>query len=113
MHELGILCNIVEIVLKAVADHELTEVEAIVLQVGELSAVIPKYLHSCYPAAVDGTILKSTSLEVEIQSANAVCRKCNRVFAVMVNNGVCPHCESDDYEVISGQEFKVKELRAR
>jgi hydrogenase nickel incorporation protein HypA/HybF len=58
--------HIVEKVQKVMADNALTEVEAIVLQVGEQSAVIPKYLQACYPAAVDGTPLAQTSLEIEI-----------------------------------------------
>lgn len=66
MHELGIMYHIVEQVLKVVNTNQLTEVEAIVLQVGEMSSVVPRYLHACYPAAVDDTILENTKLEVEI-----------------------------------------------
>lgn len=66
MHELGIMYHIVEQVLKVVDINQLSEVEAIVLQVGEMSSVVPRYLHACYPAAVDGTTLKNTKLEVEI-----------------------------------------------
>ena len=66
MHELGIMYHIVEQVLKVVNTNQLTKVEAIVLQVGEMSSVVPRYLHACYPAAVDGTILENTKLEVEI-----------------------------------------------
>ena len=65
MHELGILYHIVEKVQKVVEDNQLVEVEAIVLQVGEQSGVIPKYLHNCFPAAVDGTMMENTVLEVE------------------------------------------------
>ena len=66
MHELGIMFNIVERVLEVVKANELTEVEAIVLTAGEQSGVVPQYLHSCYPAAVDGTMLEKTLLEVEL-----------------------------------------------
>ena len=65
MHELGIVYNIVEQVLKVAGDNSLTEVEAIVLQVGETSPVIPEYLQKCFPAAVDGTMLEKTLLEIE------------------------------------------------
>ena len=65
MHELGIMYNIVERVMKVVETQGLVEVEAIVLQVGEESGVVPHYLHACYPAAVDGTILEKTLLELD------------------------------------------------
>jgi hydrogenase nickel incorporation protein HypA/HybF len=63
--------HIVEKVQKVMADNALTEVEAIVLQVGEKSAVVPKYLHECYPAAVDGTALANTVLEIEISGGDS------------------------------------------
>ena len=68
MHELGIMYHIVEKVMRVVETNQLSEVEAIVLQVGELSSVVPRYLYACFPAAVDGTVLENTKLEVEIVS---------------------------------------------
>ena len=52
MHELGILSAMVKTIEKVVQQEELTHVEKIVLEVGELSGVVPSYLESCYPAAV-------------------------------------------------------------
>lgn len=65
MHELGILYHIVRQVLRIVEENRLTVVDAIVLQVGEHSSVVPKYLEACYPAAIDGTLLAETKLEIE------------------------------------------------
>jgi hydrogenase nickel incorporation protein HypA/HybF len=65
MHELGIMYNIIERVSRVVETNALEEVEAIVLQVGKESGVVPSYLHACYPAAVDGTIFEKTLLEVD------------------------------------------------
>lgn len=66
MHELGIMYHITKQVLKVVADNQLSTVEAIVLQVGENASVVPRYLEACYPAAVDGTMLEKTVLEIEL-----------------------------------------------
>jgi len=68
MHELGIMYHIVDRVLDVVKANAFTEVEAIVLNVGEQSGVVPQYLHACYPAAVSGTMLENTSLKVEAVS---------------------------------------------
>ena len=105
--------SIVERVFKVVDDNGLTEVEAIVLWVGEDSGVISRYLHACYPVAVDGTMLENTSLEIEILTAKAVCRGCGKTFPVKTSKGICPRCEGADCEVISGREFMIKEIRAR
>ena len=113
MHELGILYKVTERVLEAVEEHALTEVEAIVLSIGENSGIVPSYLHACFPAAIDGTILEKTKLEVQLVTTNAVCDGCGKVFAITIARGICPKCKSRDHEVISGNEFMIKEIRAR
>lgn len=111
MHELGIMYHIVEQVLRVVNTNQLQEVEAIVLQVGELSSVVPRYLHACFPAAVDGTILENTKLEIEILPANGICRECQNVYPLLEHQRVCPKCQSEEAQMISGGEFYLKEIR--
>lgn len=60
--------HIVEQVMRVVKTNQVSEVDTIVLQVGESSSVVPRYLHACFPAAVDGTLLEHTKLEVEMIS---------------------------------------------
>ncbi|WP_099469017.1 hydrogenase maturation nickel metallochaperone HypA/HybF [Konateibacter massiliensis] len=112
MHELGIMYHIVEQVLRVVETNQLSEVEAIVLQVGELSSVVPRYLHACFPAAVDGTVLENTKLEVEILTANGICGDCGKVYPLLEHAKVCPECKGEAFEIISGREFYLKEIRA-
>ena len=113
MHELGILYNIVDRVLEVVDQNGLVEVEAIVLTVGENSGLIPSFLHACYDPAVDGTILETAKLEIQMITANGVCATCEQVFAITAEKGICPKCGSDEHEIISGEEFMIKEIRAR
>lgn len=112
LHELGIVYEIVKTVENFVKENNLSKVEKIVLQVGELSTVVPKYLHDCYPAAVHETSLEETKLEIEILPGNALCNKCQNVFNVAENKGKCPKCKKKKYEIISGQEFMIKEIVA-
>jgi len=112
MHELGIMYHIVKQVLKIAEENGLTEVEAIVLQVGEVSSVIPKYLYACFPAAADGTLLENTKLEVEVLTANGICKSCGKVYALKEHSRKCPYCGGTEYEMISGSEFYLKEIRA-
>ncbi len=112
MHELGIVMHIAETVLELMKEEELTEVRKIVLQVGELSAVIPRYLMECYPAAVDGTALEKTELEIEILPGNGKCRACGEVYNLLKNKRICPKCGADHFEFLSGDEFNLKEILA-
>ena len=104
--------EVAKTVEKVVKQNNLKKVDKIVLQIGELSSMIPKYVKDCYPAAVDGTMLEHTSLEIEIMPANAICSECRKVFGMIENRGICPACSSKSYEVLSGKEFMIKEIVA-
>ncbi len=92
--------------------NKLTKIDTVVLQIGELSSMIPKYIEDCYPAAVDGTLLESTKLKVEILPANAICRSCNKVYNLLQNKKECPFCKNKSWELLSGREFLIKEIVA-
>lgn len=112
MHELGIMYHIVEQVLHVAAENRLTQVEAIVLQVGERSSVVPRYLEACYGPAVDGTLLEQSRLEIELLPANGLCSGCGKVFALTEHGEVCPQCGSTEHRLLSGREFYIKEIVA-
>ncbi|WED24279.1 hydrogenase maturation nickel metallochaperone HypA [Vibrio sp. JC009] len=112
MHELGVVIEVVKRVESIARENQLAEVETIVLQIGELSSMIPKYVKECFPAAVDGTRLEKTKLEIEIIPANAMCKGCREVFNILQSRSVCPHCESREWGLLSGKEFLIKEIVA-
>ncbi len=112
MHELGVLFEVTKTVENIAKENGLTKIDTLVLQIGELSSMIPQYIESCYPAAVDGTLLQDTKLEIEILPGNAICKKCNKVFNLIENNNKCPDCGSEEWEILSGKEFMIKEIIA-
>jgi len=110
MHELGVIVEIVNRVEKIAEDQNLTKIEALVLQIGELSSMIPQYMETLYPAATEGTILEGSRLDIEIIPGNGKCRSCNAIYNVMATKGNCPHCGVKDFELLSGKEFMIKEI---
>jgi hydrogenase nickel incorporation protein HypA/HybF len=112
LHELGVIIQIVKIVEDFANENEVTNIEKLVLQIGELSSVIPKYVEDCYPAAVDGTLLQDTELEIEILPGNCICKNCNKVFNLLTSNKQCPKCGSKDWELLGGRELMIKEIVA-
>lgn len=111
MHELGIVMEIVRVVDELAKEQGITAVDSIVLQIGELSAVVPLYVEECFPAAVDGTFMENTKLEIEMMPGNGLCKDCNTVFNMLKQNGVCPRCTGTNVEIISGRDFYIKEIR--
>jgi hydrogenase nickel incorporation protein HypA/HybF len=112
MHEIGVMIEVVKTVENFAKKNGVTNIQTVVLQIGELSSMIPKYIEACYPAAVDGTILKDTKLKIEVLPGNAICKKCNKVFNLIENNNKCPKCGSREWEILCGKEFMIKEIIA-
>ncbi len=112
LHELGVVIEVVKTVEKIAQREHLTKIDTLVLQIGELSSMIPVYIEQCYPAAVDGTFLQNTKLEIEILPGNALCKDCNKVFNFLENKRKCPYCGCEKCELLSGKEFYIKEIVA-
>jgi len=112
LHELGVVIEVIKTVENFAKRNEVTKIDTLVLQIGELSSMIPKYIQACYPAAVDGTLLQDTKLEIEILPGNAICKECNKVFNLIENNSKCPNCGSKDLDILCGKEFMIKEIIA-
>lgn len=112
MHELGVIAEVVRIVEDIAQRQELTNIDTLVLQIGELSTVIPYYVEQCYPAAVYGTMLENTRLKIEVLPGNGRCKSCGKVFNLLENKNKCPDCGGDQWELLGGREFMIKEIVA-
>jgi hydrogenase nickel incorporation protein HypA/HybF len=112
MHELGIVYEIIKVVDGFVRDNQLTKVEKIVLEIGQLSQAIPRFIEECYPAAISGTQYEETRLEIQILPANGRCTQCAEIYNIVEHRKICPKCQSVEFCLISGQEFEIKEIVA-
>lgn len=112
MHELGIVFEIQKRVQQFAVENELplTAIASVVVEVGEASTVIPKYLMECWPAAVDGTEMEQTTLETEVIVAQVQCKKCGEVYEYLNNDKLCPACGAWECVMVTGQEFNIKEI---
>lgn len=111
MHELGIISSMVNTIQKIVMEQGLTQVQKLVLEVGELSGVVPRYMEACYPAAVYKTFMENTVLEMETIPGIVRCKSCGREFNAMAHDFTCPDCGSQDMEILSGNDVIIKELQ--
>jgi hydrogenase nickel incorporation protein HypA/HybF len=112
VHELGVVIEVVKTVDDFARQNNVQQIETLVLQIGELSSMIPKYIEDCFPMAIEGTILQNSKLKIEILPGNALCSGCGKVFNLIQNHNVCPACGGKIWEIISGKEFVIKEIVA-
>jgi len=112
MHELGIVFEIQKRVT-AVAEENglaLSDIAQVVVEVGEASTIVPRYLKECWPAATDGAEMENAELVVEILVAQVRCKKCGTVYEYLKNNKKCPVCGAWECVIVTGQEFNIKEI---
>jgi hydrogenase nickel incorporation protein HypA/HybF len=112
LHELGVVIEVINTVESFAKNNGLEKIDTLVLQIGELSSMIPRYIEACYPIAVEGTLLQDSKLKIEVLPGNALCRKCGKVFNIIENHSKCPSCGDMRWELLSGREFMIKEIVA-
>ncbi len=112
MHELGIIIQVVQTVEEFAKENKLTVIEELVLQVGELSSMYPKYIEDVYPIAVENTMLADTKLVIEMLPGMGQCNSCKYHFNLKENDNLCPTCGADDWVVMTGTDFMIKEIKA-
>ena len=112
MHELGLTDALLRMVRDVVKQEELTHVEKITLEIGELSGVVPRYMADCWTAVIDGTEFQETKLVIETVPGIASCMDCDGEFRIDVNDLRCPRCGSRSITPVSGRDMTVKEIEA-
>lgn len=116
MHEMSYVVRMVNLAQKTV-ENELAKdtppfrVKKIVVQVGEMTGVIPMYLHRYYPEAVKGTDLEDSELETEDLPAIVKCLDCGTEYHPEIENDYsCPKCKSIQGKVTQGRDVLLKEV---
>jgi hydrogenase nickel incorporation protein HypA/HybF len=115
MHELGVVFHIIKSVEQVVAENDLNEVSSVTLELGEVSTVIPSYLHDVWKWAVlnRSEHMKEARLLIETLPAVTYCEDCKREYATVEYGKTCPHCGSSHTYLLRGNEFNIKEIEAR
>jgi len=110
MHELGIVYEVIKVVDLFVRENAIVKVDKIVLEIGQLSQAIPRFIEECYPAAVSETAYEETKLEIISLPAEGKCRNCEEIYNIVEYRRICPVCNGKDYTLLTGQEFNIKEI---
>lgn len=110
MHELGLVFQVIDRVTEVAAENHVTKIERLVLEIGAASYVVPMFIEEVYADACKGTVLEGSRLEIETIPAIGLCRDCRRQFDLMQFEGRCPRCGKQEFDVLSGKEFLIKEI---
>ena len=110
MHEMSIAQNILEIVDDTLNDNEKGGLKEIVVDIGELVAVVPDSLQFCYDTIVQDTVYKDAILTINIIPINIECPECGIKSSIEKFVFLCPNCSSPKIKVLSGEELNIRYL---
>lgn len=108
MHEMSIAQGVVEICESGAAAGK--RILAVVLEIGELSNIIPDAVEFCFEACTKDTVLDGARLVIERIPGRARCRDCAAKFTVKAYYEPCPACGGYKADILCGEELRVKEL---
>ena len=111
MHELGIVFHMVDLLERVGEENELTHIERVVLELGEVSGVLHDQLLDCWKwASAKSELLAGAVLDIRVAEAVTVCNACGRTYPTVAHGKICPHCGSPDTVLLRGNEMELKQI---
>ena len=111
MHELGIVFYIIRDVKQTAAEHHVDRVSAVVMNIGEVSTVVPEYLTDCWRWAADKEdLLRGSELKVNLLPAVTHCDGCGHEYETVRYGKTCPRCGSGRTWLLRGNEVEIQAI---
>ena len=106
MHELSITCSIVQLAAEAANGRK---VHRVIVEIGQLSGVLPDSIAFWFPEVARGTPIENASLAIDEIAAFARCEACGAEFPTPTMLTGCS-CGSFRCERLRGEELNIKSI---
>jgi hydrogenase nickel incorporation protein HypA/HybF len=112
MHEFSLIMSMLDMAEKAARDAGARRIDAVHLEIGALSGVVPEALEFAFGGAREGTLAADARLEVTYVPAVAYCATCRSEFELDNRFGiaVCPVCDTPSADLRRGRELRLTHL---
>lgn len=110
MHELSVCLSMLDQVRNIARDRDAQQVSKIFVQVGPLSGIEPELLAQAFPIASAGTVAADAELILEPSALRIRCLECGEEAETQANKLLCPHCGSNQTQLISGDELMLSRV---
>jgi hydrogenase nickel incorporation protein HypA/HybF len=107
---MAIARNIVNIAIAAAEKEGAKRITRVNVVAGELRGIIPAQLIFSFGLMADNTIARGAYLDLEIMPLIGKCKQCGETFVVKDYRYVCPKCQGEDIQTVSGTELRVKDI---
>ena len=113
MHELGVVFYIIRDVKKVAEENHVEHVSSVVMDIGEVSTVVPHLLTDCWRWAADKEpLLKGCEMIINQIDAVTYCGDCHQKYATVPYGKACPYCNSNNTWLLRGNEVEINSITA-
>lgn len=117
MHEASLVQGLLDIVLKALEDHNAAnpqnravKVSEIVCGAGLLACFEPNTLRACFEIFSEGTAAEGAVLKIETIPLQCSCGDCGKKFAILRREFACPFCGGENIGFSGGNGLVLQAL---
>ncbi|MBR5910461.1 MAG: hydrogenase maturation nickel metallochaperone HypA [Bacteroidales bacterium] len=111
MHELGVVFYIIRDVKDVAEQNQVEHVSSVVMDIGEVSTVVPHLLTDCWRWAADKEpLLKDCELKINTIEAVSYCGDCQQEYETVKFGKDCPFCNSHNTWLQRGNEVEINSI---
>ena len=113
MHELGIAFHIIKEVDAFAEENKIPSVKGVVIELGEVSGVVPRYLEDVWKWACENRSkhMSGCKLSIIVTKATTYCQACQKTYPTLPSGKKCPHCGSEDTYLVEGNEVTIQSIQ--
>ncbi|KZY39804.1 hypothetical protein A3752_17340 [Oleiphilus sp. HI0081] len=111
MHELSLAESMRELIEEQAEAEHFNLVEAVYLEVGQLSHVEAEAMQFCFDAVMKGSIADNAKLILSRPSGIGLCGSCQKQSEIKHLYDACSHCGAFGLEVIQGDQVRISSLQ--
>ncbi len=113
MHELPVMKSILDIVVKQARMHSVRKVRAIELEIGMLSDLEEEWMQRYFDYLSKGTVAWKAKLRIKWIPVAFQCQDCSKLFEAerkKLFEMACPACGQKELTLVSGREYRIKNM---
>jgi len=104
MHELSIVCSILDIIEEYAEEYRFDSVKSLKLSFGRLSCIEPQALAFTFEIQSSGTKAEGALLEFDIKPIVIQCFSCEKDIELETYEAICPQCNGSEVLLVGGTE---------
>jgi hydrogenase nickel incorporation protein HypA/HybF len=111
MHELSLAENMRELIEDQASIEHFSKVEAVYLEVGQLSHVEAQAMQFCFDSVMQGSVADGAELIITRPRGLGECRQCKKQSEIDHLYAPCSHCGEFGLKVIQGDQVRITSLK--